>query len=156
MISSSFETLSAIAPTAAEKVILALGGVAGAAFTFCFGGWSIPLIWLFVFIFIDYVTGIIAAIRTGACSSRRGFNGIAKKFVIVLVVAMCHGLDEVLELEGVLGNGAIVAYIFNELVSVIENIDRAGWGSAIPAPIRQALACVRERHESKLQKGGER
>lgn len=45
----------------------------------------------------------------------------------------------------VLRQMAICAYALNEAGSIIENIDRSGWGEHIPAFIRNALARLQEK-----------
>ena len=92
----------------------------------------------------DYITGIIAACRTGKWDSSTGFIGLAKKGVILAVIALCNTVDTAMGTHA-LRQMAICAYALNEAGSIVENIDRAGWGKHIPAFIRNSLARLKER-----------
>ena len=86
---------------------------------------------LLVFIILDYVTGVIAACINKNLSSEVGFKGIAKKVVILLVVAVGNIVDVY-----ILGGGAVCRstvigfYLANEGISILENAGNLG----IPLP----------------------
>ena len=101
---------------------------------------------LIALMILDYVTGIIAAFRTGQWDSSTGFVGLAKKAVILGVVALCNTVDIAMDTH-TLRQMAICAYALNEAGSIVENIDRAGWGEHIPAFIRNALARLQSKQE---------
>ena len=48
---------------------------------FLLGGVDIPLIWLFIFVVIDYLSGSWYAIKSGNWSSSVGGKGIIKKII---------------------------------------------------------------------------
>ena len=57
--------------------------------------------WLFGFVVFDYLSGIVAAARTGTWSSRVGLKGLIRKFIILMLLSdftgwirysMNHGL----------------------------------------------------------------
>ena len=103
---------------------------------------------LIALMILDYATGIIAACRTGQWDSSTGFVGLAKKAVILGVVALCNTVDTAMDMH-TLRQMAICAYALNEAGSIVENIDRAGWGEHIPAFIRNALARLQSTTENK-------
>lgn len=136
-------------PSWGERLWMAIGGAIGAVFGFLFGEVTDGMLWLFTFLAIDYVTGIWAACRTQSLSSERGFRGILKKFLILAVVALSHGLDQMAGTQFI-QTAIIFAYGLNEMTSIIENLERAGYGSIVPDAVRQILKIVRDREEQKL------
>ena len=62
-------------------------------------------------------------------SSKVGFQGIAKKVMILFLVLVAHKLDVALEIR-VIENMVIYFYVTNELISLTENIGRMG----VPVP----------------------
>ena len=83
------------------------------------------------FIILDYVTGFAVACVNKNLSSEAGFKGIAKKVVILLVVAVGNIVDIY-----ILGGGAVCRstvigfYLANEGISILENAGNLG----IPLP----------------------
>ncbi len=137
--------------TQIELRIMALFSAIGAAFSFLVGGVDKLITALLVFVVIDYVTGLIAAWKTAALDSKKGFEGIKRKIVMLLIVILAHWLDEGLFGVNTCRSMVIFAYLGNEGLSIIENLDRMGYGEYIPAFIREKLAQLRREKES-LQK----
>ena len=134
--------------TQIELRIMALFSAIGAAFSFLVGGVDKLITALLVFVVIDYVTGLIAAWKTATLDSKKGFEGIKRKVVMLLIVIMAHWID-----VGILGistcrSMVIFAYLGNEGLSIIENLDRMGYGEYIPAFIREKLAQLRSEKKS--------
>lgn len=142
------EYVNLLVPNHMQRILMGIGGVLGTCCSFLFGGWNDCLIWLVVMIAIDYVTGTAASLKTGKWCSSSGFRGIFKKCFIFLVVALCHGLDHALyhvTHNEFLMMCCIFAYLVNEFGSIIENIDRIGYGAYLPAFIKPALKALREK-----------
>lgn len=144
MIQKIQEFLSALVPSDGEAVLMSIGALV----SFAFGDVDDAFLWLLAFIAADYITGTVAAFRSGEWSSQTGFLGLFKKIFILCVVAMCHGLDVDTGVN-LLRNAAIFAYGLNEVGSILENVDRLGYGKLIPAVIRRGLKQLR-RKEDKL------
>lgn len=106
--------------------------------------------WLFGFVVFDYLTGMLAAARTGTLSSRVGLIGVFRKLVILLIAIGFHGIDQIFQ-EPWIGTGACGALSLNELISILENLERGGLGSIIPRHIRQMLDVVKTQEEQKLK-----
>ena len=138
--------LSALVPSDGEAVLMSIGAGFGAVVSFAFGNVDDAFRWLLAFIAADYVTGTVAAFRFGEWSSQTGFLGLFKKFFILCVVAMCHGLDVATGVN-LLRNAAIFAYGLNEVGSILENVDRLGYGKLIPAVIRRGIRQMRDKEE---------
>jgi len=122
------------------KAVLAGLGV------FMFGGWSPVIILLLTFIFIDYLSGLLAAYIEGELSSKIGSVGIAKKIMICLLVAAANKLDIAIDSQGMILTATCFFYIANELLSIIENATRAGL--PVPLVLKQGLQLLKK-------KGGE-
>ena len=108
------------------------------------------LLLLLGFVVADYLSGTAAAAITGKWSSRVGGKGFIRKFIILLVALGFHGIGEIVG-ESWIGVWAIGALSLNELISILENIDKAGFGSLIPARIREMLEVVQTNQENKLK-----
>ena len=130
-------------------------GFIGAAIAYCLGGWSSGIITLVVFMCIDYVTGfIVAAVfkqsnktESGSLSSAVGLKGICKKFVMLLIVAVSHRLDLLVDTTYI-RDFVVIAFCCNELVSITEN---AGlMGLPIPAVILNAIDVLKSKDNSDL------
>lgn len=129
-------------------VIGLLGGMIAAAF----GGWDAAINTLVVFMAIDYIMGLtLAAVfkrsrhsESGALESRAGWKGLCRKGVTLLMVLIAAQLDNVLGTIFI-RNMVIIAYIANELISIVEN---AGlMGVPIPKAILEAIDLLRQKGE---------
>lgn len=143
-----YEFIKNCVPTGAEQYLMAIGAAIGLGISIAVGGMDKMIYALIALMILDYATGIIAACRTGQWDSSTGFVGLAKKAVILGVVALCNTVDTAMDTH-TLRQMAICAYALNEAGSIVENIDRAGWGEHIPAFIRNALARLQSATENK-------
>ena len=133
-------------PTGAEQYLMSIGAVIGLVFSVSIGGMDSMIYALIALCIVDYITGMFTAFKTGQWDSSTGFRGILKKFVIFAVVALCNCIDTAMGMH-ILRQMAICAYALNEAGSIIENVDRAGYGQYIPDVIRNALARLTEKAE---------
>ena len=145
-----YEFIKTCVPTGAEQYLMAIGAAAGLVLSVAVGGFDEMIYALIALMILDYASGIIAACRTGQWDSSTGFVGLAKKAVILGVVALCNTVDVAMDTH-TLRQMAICAYALNEAGSIVENIDRAGWGEHIPAFIRNALARLQSSTEKKSE-----
>lgn len=129
-----------------EKVFNSVVAVFATTFTYLFGGWDTAIIVLVVFMAMDYITGVIHAYVTKTLSSEIGLKGLAKKFLIILILigAVC--------LDRLIGNGTWVFrtlvcyfYIANEGLSLLENASNLGL--PVPDKLKEALAQLKEKTE---------
>lgn len=126
---------------------MVVGGIISAL-----GGWDIHLSVLITFILLDYLTGLVVALvfkkspktKTGGLKSTVGYIGICKKLMMILMVAVAVKLDLLLEIH-LIRNGTIIAFIINELLSLIEN---AGlMGLQIPSIITKSIDMLRAKED---------
>ncbi|WP_392396822.1 phage holin family protein [Paenibacillus senegalimassiliensis] len=108
---------------------------------FLFGGWSPLLSILLAFIVFDYISGVVAAGYEGKLSSRIGTWGIARKVMILAIVAVAHLVDTALGDAHLFRDAAIFFYLSNELLSLLENAGRLG--APIPPVLQRAIAVLR-------------
>lgn len=135
-----------------KATILGIIGIAGSAAAHYLGGWDMALQVLVILMAADYITGILVAAvfnkskksTTGKLDSKAGFKGLCKKGMILIIVLVAHLLDEVSGTD-VIRNTAIIAYIANETISIIENADLMG--VPIPSIIRKALELMQNKSE---------
>ncbi len=125
------------------QVILSIGGGFLGQF---FGGFDMLMMTLVSFVIMDYLTGVMQAIVHHKLCSKVGFKGIFKKILIFFIVGIAVSLD------GTFGTTnlryiAIVFYIVNEGISIIENaIDL---GLPIPDKIKAVLDKLNEENDGK-------
>ena len=134
--------------TQIELRIMAIGSAIGAGFSFLVGGVDKLIIALLIFVIIDYVTGMVAAWKTATLDSKKGFEGIKRKVVMLVIVIMAHWIDVSIFGVSTCRSMVIFAYLGNEGLSIIENLDRMGYGEYIPAFIREKLAQLRSEKKS--------
>jgi len=127
-----------------DKTAKAAGALIGAA-AGLLGEWNVMLTVLAWMMLIDYVTGLICAWRGrspktdgGGVSSKAGFDGLARKGLMLLIVLTATLLDRAIGSDGsVFQTAAAGYYIANEGVSILEN--SALMGVPYPKAILSAL-----------------
>ena len=134
--------------TQIELRIMALFSAIGAAFSFLVGGVDKLITALLIFVALDYLTGLIAAWKTASLDSKKGFDGIKRKFIMLIIVIMAHWIDVSIFGVSTCRSMVIFAYLGNEGLSIVENLDRMGYGAYIPGILREKLAQLRQEKES--------
>ena len=112
---------------------------------FLLGGVDVPLIWLFIFVVIDYLSGSWYVIKSGNWSSSVGGKGIIKKIIIFLMVVIANGIDQSTGINYI-RQAVIIAYLINESGSILENIENLGYGSIIPSVLRKGLKAINQKN----------
>lgn len=127
--------------------------IAGAAtfFTYIFGSWDVSLQVLIAFMILDYVTGVISGIVQKNLSSAIGFNGLLRKFTIIIVLIVAVLLDRLIN-QGtcVFRTIACYFYIANEGISILENVGRLGL--PLPEKLIEILSQLKEGNKKDLYK----
>ncbi|ABX43302.1 phage holin family protein [Lachnoclostridium phytofermentans] len=101
-------------------------------------GFMTALIW---FVVVDYLTGVMVAIIEKKLSSKVGFRGIFKKVIIFCLVGISNILDiYVIKTGSAIRLAVISFYIYNEGVSILENISVIGL--PVPEKLKDALIQV--------------
>lgn len=140
--------IKSLIPVRLEAVWGTMTGVVGVVAGCFFGPWNDVLAALVVAMLIDYVSGVIAAYINPALSlnSQRGFRGILKKIMILLLVSLGHVLDTAMHQQIIC---IAVTYFFlgNEGLSIVENAAKAG--VPIPARLKETLEQLTEEKEGR-------
>ena len=133
-------------PVGVEKFTAALAfiaGIIGAAV----GEHANLFIWLTTFCAADFLVGLLAAAINENISSKRMYVGLMKKSSIIGVCFLFHGIGQLIGWNGLCA-WVIAAFSINELISVLENLEKAGFGGIIPAPVRNLLESVQKNQEA--------
>lgn len=107
----------------------------------CLGGIDTPIKALAILICLDFITGVTAGFRSGELSSRIGAKGIWKKAGIFVCIIFAYLLDLATSMNMFRGM-VITGFSLIEAMSLIENIDRMGFGYLIPRFLRDKLAQI--------------
>ena len=120
-----------------KTTLCAVFGAVGAAIAYIFGGWTEDMVTLIIVMAIDFILGILIAAffnkspktKSGRISSKSCFLGLCKKCTMLLFVLVAYRLDISLGSDYI-KPAAVIAFIVNELISIIENAGIMG----IPMP----------------------
>ena len=138
--------------TAKIGICTVLGAV-GSFIASLFGGWSMDLQTLLLFMVVDYISGLILAgvfkksekTKSGALSSNVGFKGLCKKIGILFCVLIAYRLDISIG-TAYIRTAVIIAFIANEAVSIVENVGLMG--VPIPPAILKAIDVLKNKKET--------
>ena len=125
------DVFRSLVPDKVEATIGGIIGMTGALVTILFGEWTNALNALLIAMVIDYITGVMAAAVNpeSQIDYKVGINGLAKKAIILLIVALGHLADSVLE-TNIICIGITYGYLANEGLSIIGNAEAVG----VPVP----------------------
>lgn len=135
-----------------KNAICGILGMVGGAIASAFGGWSAGLTTLLIVMTIDYLSGLVVAgvfhrspkSEGGALESRAGWQGLVRKGMTLLIVLIGCRLDIMLGIMYI-RDALIIAFIINELLSIIEN---AGlMGVPIPDALKDAIELLKQKNE---------
>lgn len=127
----------------AELKLMAFAGVAWTLISKALGGIDEPISALFYLVIADFTTGVIASFHTATWSSDIGRKGMLKKIFMFSTVALMYCIDVSMG-TSMLRGMAITGFSLIEAMSILENIDRMGYGEYIPDFIRNKLMQIRD------------
>jgi len=125
-------------------------GLLGGCIAELLGGWDAGLQSLFLFMAIDYITGLIVAgvfkksrkSQQGALESLAAWKGLVRKGVTLGVVLIACRLDLLLGAT-IIRDATVIAYCCNELLSITENIGLMG--VPLPKAVTNALEALQQK-----------
>lgn len=135
-----------------QGIVVTVSGLVGGAVAGLFGGWNSALTTLFAFCCVDFITGVIVALvfkkspktSSGGLKSSKMAEGVFRKIMIFVLVAVGHRVDLLFGSDYVM-TGICIAFIVNELISIIEN---AGlMGLPIPKVLKKAIDILESKKE---------
>lgn len=120
-----------------KDVLSTIGGLFGGVIAMAFGGWSEGLTTLLILMIVDYLSGLVVAglfqastkTQSGGLESRAGWKGLARKVITLFIIMVAYRIDVALG-TNYLMNAAVIGFIMNELISLVENAGLMG----IPMP----------------------
>lgn len=144
-----------------KEWICAAMGVLGSGIAAVFGGWDGAMVTLVLFMGVDYLTGMLVAgvfhnspkTEGGRLESRAGWKGLIRKGAVLLVVLVAWRLDLLVGSEHFFRDAAVIAFVVNEGLSILENI--ALMGVRVPPVVRRALEVLRKKGEELSDDDGE-
>lgn len=130
-----------------QIIIDSIAGAVGAVLGFMYGEVT-GLFWaLIAFMALDYITGVIVAVIEKRLSSEVGFRGLAKKFLILVFVAVGHIADTyILGGTPAAMSAVMLFYMANEGISIIENA--AALGLPVPKKLTSIMEQIKNKSES--------
>lgn len=133
-----------------ETSIKFLAAAFGSMISYFFGGWSDLLAFFTLTIAIDYVTGILASIKTGkGLNSAVGFWGITRKGLMLVMIILAHRIDHLFGLDYVM-TGTIYFYLANEFISIAENYGRLGL--PMPEQLKRIIGALKDNSNKNIMK----
>lgn len=135
-----------------KTVICTVFGAVGGMIAHLFGGWTEDMMTLIIFMAVDFAMGLIVAgvfhksnkSQTGALNSHAGWVGLCKKCVVLLFVLIAHRLDVLLGSDYI-RTTAIIGFITNEVISIVENAGLIG--VPLPDVIVKAIEVLRHKED---------
>lgn len=138
----------------AWKTVFAILGSVGAWLLSRVGGWDAPLRAMFVLMALDVLTGMLCALwgksgqtAGGGFLSRKMFEGLARKMMMVGMVMLAVELDSLAGTGGVSRAAVIGFYAVNEGMSAVENA--ALLGVPFPQRVLDALEALKKDGEGR-------
>ncbi len=134
-----------------QMICTAIGAV-GSFIASIFGGWDTALATLLIFMAVDYITGLLVAgvfhaspkSENGALESKAGFKGLIRKGLVLVVILVACRMDMLLGVNYI-RDAACIAFIVNELISMVENFGLMG--VPFPEPIKEAIELLQKKGE---------
>ena len=144
--------IHALLPKTVEGALTILGGWIGLIWSATLQSVA-PLAWWFaIFVLTDLITGVWAGVKTTGFSSKALYAGMFKKGIAFAIIILAHGLDVsfwyVLKNLPVFQSVVLCAYCCGEFGSIVENIERAGYGDALPPALRKIFLTLEKRLEN--------
>ena len=122
----------------------------GTILTFLFVKWEIGLQILITCMVLDYILGIMCGTKKKELSSNRGFEGLKKKFTIIIVLILAVLLDRLLGQGWVFRTLVIYFYIAMEGISILENATILG--VPFPDKLKDVLIQLKDGNKKDINK----
>ena len=137
-----------------KQMICTAVGAVGSFIASIFGGWDTALVTLLIFMAVDYITGLLVAgvfhaspkSENGALESKAGFKGLIRKGLVLVVILVACRMDMLLGVNYI-RDAACIAFIVNELISMVENFGLMG--VPFPEPIKEAIELLQKKGDGK-------
>lgn len=127
-------------------------GIVGSMIASLIGGWDAPMKALIICMIVDYISGIVVAgvfhaskkSENGALKSSSGLKGLCRKCMILFIIVIMAQVGKVANID-YLRNAAIIGFIANEIISIVEN---AGlMGVPLPKVVYKAIDILNDKEK---------
>lgn len=81
---------------------------------------------LILLMLLDVVTGVFKAWKNKNLWSRKSLFGYARKILVLVVIILANVIDQILALNGTVAYATVLFYIYNEGLSIAENLAEVG------------------------------
>ena len=141
-----------------KQTLCTFAGAAGGFFAALFGGWDTAFVTLLIFMAIDWLSGILVAgvfhsspkSENGALESKAGFKGLVRKGLVLVIILVACRMDMLLNVNYI-RDAVCIAFIVNELISMIENFGLMG--VPFPEPVVNAIEILQKKTVEKGDDG---
>lgn len=119
------------------------------------GGIDAPILALSGLIMLDFLTGITAAYKNAELNSRTGAAGLMRKagiFVCIIIAYLLDTATGVMMFRGMV----ITGFAIIEVMSLVENFDRMGYGEIIPMFLRIHLQKIAAEKNLKVKESDDK
>lgn len=130
-----------------KKIVEKIFSILGTFFLFLFGDYDFLLKAILTLMLLDYITGICKSFVKKKVNSSIGAKGIIKKVVYLCIITISVILDKILNTNGGLRTIVITSFIFNEILSILENSSEMG--IKIPQVIYNSLEKLKQNEDNK-------
>lgn len=134
-----------------EKIGFIIAGL-GTFLTWLFGGWELGLQILIVAMVLDYIMGVMCGYKSKELNSKVGFNGLRRKFTILIILILAVLLDRLIGQEWIFRTLVIYFYVAMEGLSILENA--AKLNVPIPGRLKDALIQLQEKGDDTSEDSG--
>lgn len=127
-------------------------GIVGSMIASLIGGWDAPMQALIICMIVDYISGIVVAgvfhaskkSENGALKSSSGLKGLCRKCMILFIIVIMSQIGKAANID-YLRNTAIIGFIANEIISIVEN---AGlMGVPLPKVVYKAIDILNDKEK---------
>lgn len=138
-----WDFITEMIPNFLERIVLGIGACIGYIWALAFDNVHLAMEWFLVLMLSDYISGVYQALRLGEYDSKKGANGLIKKFIILWLCALAHGLNVIIGTT-IIQQVFIGAFGLNEMLSIIENVGRVHPG-LVPQQVQSFLERLKNR-----------
>lgn len=127
-------------------------GIVGSLIAGLFGGWDASIRALLIFMAVDYLMGLACAgifrkspkTESGGLQSKAGWKGLCRKVATLALIIVAVQLDAVLQ-TSYIRDAVCIAFMVNELISMIENVGLMGVN--FPEPLKKAIDLLQKKEK---------
>lgn len=134
-----------------DKTVSSILAVTGSCVNYLWGGLDVALKSVLLFMFFDYILGVLCGFKDKNLSSQIAFKGIARKVAILVIIAVSVLVDELVGTNGLMRSLVIFFYVGLEGISILENASKLG--APVPERLKDALIQLKDGNKKEIKDG---